>query len=121
MQSQQSKICWFCGIQRGDFTLFFTLHQEDISDKPKAAKDAEICRREIIPENYSINEQYQTELATILQATDFDSAEVRVTKIKYKQKDNRYTNFFRIFCASKILKMAVPHHLKSERRLMGHA
>ena len=34
---------------------------------------------------------------TILQATDFDSAKARVTKIKYKQKDNRYTNFFRNF------------------------
>lgn len=70
---------------------------EDISDKPDAAKDAEICRRGIILENFSINEQYKTELSTILQATDYASAEARVIKIKYKQKDNRYTNFFRNF------------------------
>ena len=77
--------------------ILYKAETEDISDKPDAAKDAEICRRGIILENFSINEQYKTELSTILQATDYTSAEARVIKIKYKQKDNRYTNFFRNF------------------------
>lgn len=77
--------------------ILYKAETEDISDKPDAAKDAEICRRGIIFENFSINEQYKTELSTILQATDYASAEARVIKIKYKQKDNRYTNFFRNF------------------------
>ena len=77
--------------------ILYKVETEDISDKPDAAKDAEICRRGIILENFSINEQYKTELSTILQATDYASAEARVIKIKYKQKDNRYTNFFRNF------------------------
>ena len=77
--------------------ILYKAETEDISDKPDAAKDAEICRRGIILENFSINEQYKTELSTILQATDYASAEARVIKIKYKQKDNRYTNFFRNF------------------------
>ena len=77
--------------------ILYKAETEDISDKPDAAKDAEICRRGIILENFSINEQYKTELSTILQATDYASAEARVVKIKYKQKDNRYTNFFRNF------------------------
>lgn len=77
--------------------ILYKAETEDISDKPDAAKDAEICRRGIILENFSINEQYKTELSTILQATDYVSAEARVIKIKYKQKDNRYTNFFRNF------------------------
>lgn len=77
--------------------IMYKAETEDISDKPDAAKDAEICRRGIILENFSINEQYKTELSTILQATDYASAEARVIKIKYKQKDNRYTNFFRNF------------------------
>lgn len=77
--------------------ILYKAETEDISDKPDAAKDAEICHREIILENFSINEQYKTELSTILQATDYASAEARVIKIKYKQKDNRYTNFFRNF------------------------
>lgn len=77
--------------------ILYKAETEDISDKPDATKDVEICRRGTILENASINEQYKTELATILQATDFVSAEARVIKIKYKQKDNRYTNFFRNF------------------------
>ena len=77
--------------------ILYKAETEDISDKPDAAKDAEICRREIILENFSINEQYKTELSTILQATDYASAEARVIKIKYRQKDNKYTNFFRNF------------------------
>lgn len=77
--------------------ILYKAETEDISDKPDVTKDAEICRRGIILENFSINEQYKLELTTILQATDFDSAEARVLKIKYKQKDNRYTNFFRNF------------------------
>lgn len=77
--------------------ILYKAETEDISDKPDVEKDSEICRRENILVNFSINEQYKTELSTILQATDYDSAEARVTKIKYKQKDNRYTNFFRNF------------------------
>lgn len=77
--------------------ILYKAESEDISDKPDATKDAQICCREIILENFSINEKYKDELKTILQATDYDSAEARVCKIKYKQKDNRYTNFFRNF------------------------
>ena len=77
--------------------ILYKTETEEISDKPDSAKDADICRNANILKNYSINEQYKTELKTILQATDFDSAEARVIKIKYKQKDNRYTNFFRNF------------------------
>lgn len=75
--------------------ILYKAESEDIADKPDVAKDLAICSRNIILESYSINEQYKTELKTILQATDFNSAEARVIKIKYKQKDNRYTNFFR--------------------------
>lgn len=77
--------------------ILYKAETEDISDTPNSEKDAEICHRAIILQNFSINEQYKTELETILQVTDYESAEARVTKIKYKQKDNRYTNFFRNF------------------------
>ena len=36
----------------------------------------------------------KTELKIILQAIDYKTAEAGVVKLKYKQKDNRYTNFF---------------------------
>ena len=75
--------------------ILYKAESEDIPDKPDVVKDLAICSRKTILESYSINEQYKTELETILQATDFISAEARVIKIKYKQKDNRYTNFFR--------------------------
>lgn len=77
--------------------ILYKVETEDISDKPDRSRDAEICHRAIILENFSINEQYKTELANILQATDYDGAEANVIKIKYKQKDNRYSNFFRNF------------------------
>lgn len=77
--------------------ILYKVETEEILNKPDSAQDADICNNVNILENYSINEQYKTELKTILQATDFKSAEARVIKIRYKQKDNRYTNFFRNF------------------------
>ncbi len=77
--------------------ILYKTETEDIPDRPDLAKDTEICCRGIILENFSINEQYKTELKTILQATDYTLAEVNAIKIKYRQKDNRYTNFFKNF------------------------
>ena len=77
--------------------ILYKAESEEISDRPDAEKDSIICRKRVILENNSINEKYKDELVTILQATDYESAEARVIKIKYKQKDNRYTNFFRNF------------------------
>jgi len=77
--------------------ILYKAEAEDVPDYPDVDKDSEICRSGIILENLSINELYKTELEKILQSTDYISAEARVTKIKYKQKDNRYTNFFKNF------------------------
>ena len=69
--------------------ILYKAETEDISDKPDAAKDAEICRRGIILENFSINEQYKTELSTILQAmkvpTTNNTAERCLRDYKRKQ------------------------------------
>ena len=75
--------------------ILYKVESEDISDKPDRMKDAEICNTVSILKNDSINEQYKDELTTILKATDFEGAEANVTKIRFKQKDNRYTNFFK--------------------------
>lgn len=77
--------------------ILYKAETEDIPDLPNPTKDAEICRRGMILENFSINEPYKGELRGILQATDYAAAEAGAVKIKYKQKDNRYTNFFRNF------------------------
>ncbi|MCF0118056.1 MAG: DUF262 domain-containing protein, partial [Bacilli bacterium] len=50
-----------------------------------------------ILENHSINEQYKTDLQTILEAKTYEEAESNVVRIPRKQKDNKYTNFFRNF------------------------
>lgn len=77
--------------------ILYKVESEDISNSPDYTKDAAICRMANPLQNDSINEQYKTELQTILQAVDYNSAEEHVIKIKRKQKDNRYTNFFRNF------------------------
>ena len=77
--------------------ILFKAETEDISDFPDAEKDAQLQKGISILQNLSINEQYRTELDTILSATDYDEAEKNVVKIKYRQKDNKYTNFFRNF------------------------
>ena len=77
--------------------ILYRAETEDIPDTPEFEKDAEIYKDAVILENYSINERYKTELETILRSTDYVSAETSVVKIPYKQKDNKYTNFFRNF------------------------
>lgn len=77
--------------------ILYKAETEDIPDKPDIKRDAEICSGISILENHSINEHYKTELNTILQSVDYVEAESKVIKIPRKQKDNRYTNFFRNF------------------------
>lgn len=50
-----------------------------------------------ILENKSINELYKDELKNIIESSTFADAEKAVHKIPRKQKDNKYTNFFRNF------------------------
>ncbi|MDD5992545.1 MAG: DUF262 domain-containing HNH endonuclease family protein [Prevotellaceae bacterium] len=50
-----------------------------------------------ILENESINELYKDELKNIIESSTFADAEKAVHKIPRKQKDNKYTNFFRNF------------------------
>ena len=51
----------------------------------------------VILENKSINEPYKDELTLILKARNFEEAEKICYKIPRKQKNNKYTNFFRNF------------------------
>ena len=76
--------------------ILYKAETEDIPDKPDRT-DKDICNSNIILKNYSINELYKNELNTILSAVDYAEAESNVYKIPRKQKDNKYTNFFRNF------------------------
>ena len=77
--------------------ILYKAETEDIPDKPDIVRDKELCKGVSILENNSINELYKTELNTILSSVDYVIAEDEVIKIPRKQKDNRYTNFFRNF------------------------
>ena len=81
--------------------ILYKAETEEIPDRPDIVIDRSICNSEPIIENYSINELYKTELQTILGAVDYAEAESKVIKIFRKQKDNKYTNFFRNFKLSK--------------------
>lgn len=77
--------------------ILYKADPEDIPDNPKIDTDRKICNHDVIIKNYSINELYKTELQTILSSVDYVAAEANVIKIPRKQKDNKYTNFFRNF------------------------
>lgn len=77
--------------------ILYRAEIENISSFPDKEKDLELFQNEIILENYSINEKYKDELTTILRAYSFEDAQNTVKTIPYKQKDNKYTNYFRNF------------------------
>ena len=77
--------------------ILYKAEPEEISERPNIEKDIKIYEKLNILINESNNEQFKNELNTILKATDFEDAERKVYKIPYKQKDNRYTNFFKNF------------------------
>ena len=77
--------------------ILYKAEDEEILDKPDLDADSTICNRIDILENNSINEIYKTELNKILQSIDYEHAELDAIKISRKQKDNKYTNFFRNF------------------------
>ena len=72
---------------------------DDISNDPDPVRDSEICGEVVILENLSINEhdKNKADLGIILKATTFDAVARSVRQIPYKQKDNRYTNFYKNF------------------------
>lgn len=75
--------------------ILYKVETEMISDIPNKVKDAEIYSRVTIFENHSINEKYKDELTTILKTIDYEEAKNNVRIIPHKQKDNKYTHFFR--------------------------
>ena len=77
--------------------LLYKVEADDIPEEFDKVADIVICQRKCILENRSINELYKNELSIILGAVDFTEAEKNVIKLPRKQKDNKYTNFFRNF------------------------
>ena len=72
------------------------LYKTDVEDRINMLKDWNVKGVTIL-ENYSINELHKNELQLIVESRDYSSAEKCCYKYYRKQKDNKYTNFFRNF------------------------
>ncbi len=81
--------------QKEIINCLYSIDEDDVSLVIKGSKN--LSELPIKYVNKSINEEYPDELRTILQGKSFDEIESNVVKLKYKQKDNKYTNFFRNF------------------------
>lgn len=75
------------------------LYGTDDDNRREILNNWNLAKDRTIIENKSINElkEYKRELQVIMDAADFHEAESNCHKIKYRQKDNKYTNFFRNF------------------------
>ncbi|MBO4492375.1 MAG: DUF262 domain-containing protein [Lentisphaeria bacterium] len=75
------------------------LYQTDSDNRRDILRNPEKMKGRCILESKSINESrdYKGDLCKIVGATDFDEAESQCYRIPRKQKDNKYTNFFRNF------------------------
>lgn len=74
--------------------ILYKVEDEEVYD---IIEDFYQHEKENLLTNLSINELYKDELGIILNSATYEEAEEKVQKIKYKQKDNKYTNYFRNF------------------------
>ena len=75
-------------------SILYKAEEEEI---PSMLKDNTKTQDILIIENKSINELFSDEVKKIIEAIDFNTSEQNVHKIPRKQKDNKYTNYFRNF------------------------
>lgn len=84
-------------LQQSLDSIFEILYRADVRKQIEIEKDWNKAKDVKILENVSINELYKDELKNIIEAQTFDDAEKAAYKFPRKQKDNKYTNFFRNF------------------------
>ncbi len=84
-------------LQQSLDSIFEILYRADVRKQIEIDKDWNKAKNVKILENVSINELYKDELKNIIEARTFVDAEKAVYKFPRKQKDNKYTNFFRNF------------------------
>lgn len=84
-------------LQQSLDSIFEILYRADVRKQIEIEKDWDKAKGVQIIENVSINELHKNELRNIIEAKTFADAEKMVYKFPRKQKDNKYTNFFRNF------------------------
>ena len=73
------------------------MYKTDVEGRYGILKNWDSVKGIVVIENKSINELYKNDLQIICEAQSFFVAEKECAKIPRKQKDNKYTNFFRNF------------------------
>lgn len=85
------------GLKENKNKIIDILYKADVKKRALIKKDWNIVKNEVLLQNKSINEPFKNELKFILYAETYDEAEATSYKIPRKQKDNKYTNFFKNF------------------------
>lgn len=85
------------GLTTSYSTILKILYKADDDKEVAIEKSWDNARGSVILKNNSINELHRDDFQIILEAESFWEAEKKVYKIPRKQKDNKYTNFFRNF------------------------
>lgn len=73
------------------------LYKTDVDGRFDILKDWSKVKTIVTLKNNSINELYKDDFQKIIEAENYKDAEFRCHKFPKKQKDNKYTNFFRNF------------------------
>ena len=87
----------YMGLSKSQDTIFAILFKADDERQVAIQEDWNEAKGIAILENRSINELYKDDFQKIIEAETYNAAERAVHKIPRKQKDNKYTNFFRNF------------------------
>lgn len=73
------------------------MYKTDVEGRFDILKNWDSVKGIVVLENKSINELYKNDLQIISEAQSYTLAEKKCARIPRKQKDNKYTNFFRNF------------------------
>ena len=85
------------GLAKSQSTIYEILYKADDELQYEISKDWEKAKNIRILVNDSINEIYKDDFQKIMEADSFYNAEKAVTKLPRRQRDNKYTNFFKNF------------------------
>lgn len=84
-------------LQQSLDLIYLILYRADVRKQIEIENDWDNAKSITILENKSINELHKGELKNIIEAKTFADAERGAYKFPRKQKENKYTNFFRNF------------------------
>lgn len=85
------------GLKANRNKIMAILYKAEDEEIPAMLKDNTKIKDILVIENKSINELFSEEIKKIIESIDFAEAEKNVHTIPRKQKDNKYTNYFRNF------------------------